>query len=328
MVGGPYYHYAGGANIPIPPTLPLIFSFHMAGTTLAALAALVITSTWLGVSDWRSRTVGRRAILACYVVAIAVNALAVTTAATQQQAGDAAGAVDRLIRSPIPATAIIIALLSGTVIASWRRGLLASGDAYAIPALLSMLLFVATPAAVAIYFIAAMAITLVASITKNVYNNMRHKDKLYGSILHKLHLLLFCYYGSGSDAPYAFVYNNDSDNKKYDSGDGGGRQQQEEEQQQQQRQDGSNGGGDGCAGSGSGGGMDGNAVTKVGTGTGTGTGTIRLRRDYDGEPFYGGQEKIWLMPGLPLLSGFAPATVFLFLFLLLHLHLLLPGIAP
>jgi hypothetical protein len=299
----------------------------MAGTTLAALAALVITSTWLGVSDWRSRTVGRRAILACYVVAIAVNALAVTTAATQQQAGDAAGAVDiyRLIRSPIPTTAIIIALLSGTVIASWRLGLLASGDAYAIPALLSMLLFVATPAAVAIYFIAAMAITLVTSITKNVYNNMRHKDKLYGSILHKLHLLLFCYYGSGSDAPYAFVYNNnDSDNKKYDSGDGGGRQQQEEEQQQQQRQDGSNGGSDGCAGSGSGGGMDGNAVTKVGTGTGTGT--IRLRRDYDGEPFYGGQEKIWLMPGLPLLSGFAPATVFLFL--LLHLHLLLPGIAP
>ncbi len=34
-----------------------------------------------------------------------------------------------------------------------------------------------------------------------------------------------------------------------------------------------------------------------------------VRRDYDSEQFYSGSAKTWLMPGLPLLAGFAPAIV-------------------
>jgi hypothetical protein len=152
--------------------------------------------------------------------------------------------IGKLMTGAIP-TAIIIALLFCTVIAFWKLGLMASGDAYAIPAFLSMLLFVATPAAVAVYFIAAIAITTIIFVAKNVRNNTRCKDRLYGPLWHRLYLMLFCYYGSGSDVRYVFVYNGEGAKRK---------------------------------------------------------------RDYDEEPFYEGEEKTWLVPGLPLLSGFAPAA--------------------
>lgn len=37
----------------------------------------------------------------------------------------------------------------------------------------------------------------------------------------------------------------------------------------------------------------------------------KVRRDYDREEYYNGKEKTWLVPGLPLLSGFLPATIVL-----------------
>jgi hypothetical protein len=53
-----------------------------------------------------------------------------------------------------------------------------------------------------------------------------------------------------------------------------------------------------------------------------GDGTVRhafqyggnaTRRDYDNEGYYAGKEKTWLVPGLPLLSGFLPAMMVLVL---------------
>jgi len=218
---------------------------------LVALAALLAASTWLGISDWRTRSVGLGAIRASYLVAVAVNALIVVivTVATDLPAIDV---LIELMLSAAPA-AIMIMILSSVVITFWKLGLLASGDAYVIPALLSMLLFAATPAVVAAYFIAAIASTSAVFVARNVYNNARYRDKMYGPLLHRLYLMLFCYYGSGSDIRYAFAY------------------------ERRQQQDGEYPG-------------------------------MKIRRDYDEEPFYQGKEKTWLVPGLPVLSGFAPAT--------------------
>ncbi|HEX7031956.1 MAG TPA: hypothetical protein VF172_03050 [Nitrososphaera sp.] len=226
---------------------------YSAAGEIVALAALVAASTWLGISDWRSRTVGIGSIRACYVVATAVNVVVAAMSMTT-----AAPAIDTTIKLIVKAapTAILIILLSCTVIAFWKLGLMASGDAYAVPALLSMLLFIATPAAVAAYFIAAMTTMLTIFAVKNVYNNLRYKGMLYGPLWHKLYLLLFCFYGSGSDIRYAF-----SLSRKQHNGD------------------------------------------RV---------ELKVKRDYDEEPFYEGKEKTWLVPGLPLLSGFAPATAIIF----------------
>lgn len=233
--------------------------FTTAAGQLAALATLMATSAWLGLSDWRSRTIGYSAIRICYVAAIAVNVLpfVMVVMAEHHPAGSMAGAIGELITNAVP-TATIIALLSGIIVMFWKLGLLASGDAYAVPAFLSMLLFVTAPAMVAVYFITAIAITAVIFVAKNIRNNMRHRSRLYGPLWHRLYLMLFCYYGNGSDVRYAFAYDGGSD----------------------------------CTG-------------------------IKIKRDYDEEPFYQGKEKTWLVPGLPLLSGFAPATAMLFFFFLL-----------
>ena len=223
-----------------------------AGQLVVALAALVATSTWLGISDWRSRTVGHGAIRACCAAAITVNALIAAMAIANAPAGIVdAITISKLMTGAIP-TAIIIALLSGAVIAFWKLGLMASGDAYAIPAFLSILLFAATPVAVAAYFITAIACTAVVFVARNVINNARYKNMLYGPLLHKLYLMLFCYYGSSADFRYAFAYKAQDDD-------------------------------DICV-------------------------RVKIRRDYDEDPFYQGKEKTWLVPGLPVLSGFAPAT--------------------
>ncbi len=218
---------------------------------LVALAGLLAASTWLGVSDWQTRAVGLGAMRASYLVAVAVNALIIVIVIVTTDL-PAIDVLSKLIVGTVPA-AIMIVMLSCIVIAFWKIRLLASGDAYAIPALLSMLLFVAAPAVVAAYFIAAIASTVVVFVARNVYNNARYRDKMYGPLLHRLYLMLFCYYGSGSDIRYAFAY----------------------ERRQQQ---------------------DGDYLG------------MKIRRDYDEEPFYQGKEKTWLVPGLPLLSGFAPAT--------------------
>lgn len=220
---------------------------------LVALAALLAASTWLGISDWRTRFVGLGAIRANYLVAVAVNALIVVivTVTADLPAIDASS---ELMRSAAPA-AIMIMILSSVVIAFWKLSLLASGDAQAIPALLSMLLFVAVPAVVAAYFIVAIAGTSTVFVARNICNNARYKNKLYGPPLHRLYLMLFCYYGSGSDIRYAFAY----------------------ERRQLQQEDGDYLG-------------------------------MKIRRDYNEEPFYELREKTWLVPGLPVLSGFAPAT--------------------
>ncbi|HXG06272.1 MAG TPA: hypothetical protein VNI77_02980 [Nitrososphaera sp.] len=249
-----------------------------------ALAALAITSTWLGISDWRSRTVGHGVIRVCYAVTITINMLIAAAAMVSSPANNMADAMSKLIAKAAP-TAIIIALLSGAVIAFWKLDLLASGDAYAIPALLTMLLLVATPAVVAIYFIAAMAGMAATFVAKNTLNNIRYRDRLYGPPWHRLYLMLFCYYGSSSDIRYAFAYKrkqqqgkkNDSSDNDYD-GDGNGN---------------GNGNGNGACGCGC---------------CGNNNDISEIRRDYDGEPFYEGKERMWLVPGLPLLSGFAPAA--------------------
>ncbi len=218
---------------------------------LVALAGLLATSMWLGVSDWRTRSVGLGAIRASYLVAVAVNALIVVMTMTTS-AAPVVDTITKLVANAAP-TAIMIVMLSSVVITFWKRGLLASGDAYAIPPLLSILLFAATPVTVAAYFITAMAGVAALFVARNVINNARYKDVLYGQLWHRLYLMLFCYYGSGSDIRYAFAH----------------------ERRQQQ---------------------DGDYLE------------MKIRRDYDEDPFYQGKEKTWLVPSLPVLSGFAPAT--------------------
>jgi hypothetical protein len=92
------------------------------------------------------------------------------------------------------------------MISFWRADLLAEGDALAVPAMLSMLPLVASPLAIILYFVFAMAFVLALSVAKNVHNNMRHREAAYGSVWHRLYLLLFCYYGDGKSCRYAFRY--------------------------------------------------------------------------------------------------------------------------
>jgi len=226
---------------------------------LVALAALGTAAICLGVSDWKRRTVDLRLVLACYGLAACVNIAilagslvgpdvdvskkASTTSTHKESAGESA------LETAYSAAGSILTVLflSGVMILFWRAGLLAEGDALAVPAMLSILLLMASPIVIILYFVSAMVFVLALSVAQNVCNNMRHRDAAYGALWHRLYLLLFCYYGDGDSCRYAFRY------------------------------------------------------------------SARVRRDYDDEKYYTGSEKVWFVPGLPLLLGFAPAIMVLLL---------------
>lgn len=217
---------------------------------MVALVALGGITTFFSFSDWKKREVDLRGILLAYCVATAVNAGLVL-----------------LGRAAInPAAAFSIIFLSSVLLAFWRHGLLAFGDVVAIPAMLLMLLTLPSSSSsiggaltVLLYFVAAIAFVAIISIAKNLRNNLRYRNELYGSLQQKMHLIFFCYYGDGGTLKHGFKYDDGNDNS------------------------------------------DNN----------------KIQRDYDREEYYDGKEKTWLIPGLPLLSGFLPATlVVMVLFLL------------
>ena len=226
----------------------------MSGMELVAFAALGTAAICLGMSDWKRRTVDLLLVLACYGLAACVNIAilagglvgpdvdaskkASTTSTHMKSAGESALETVQGAAGSI----LTVLFLSVVMILFWRAGLLAEGDALAIPSMLSMLPFVASAVAIFLYFVLAIAFILVVSVVKNARNNMRHRDAAYGALWHRLYLLLFCYYGDGESCRYSFTYSG------------------------------------------------------------------KIRRDYDGELYYRGSEKVWLVPGLPLLLGFAPAT--------------------
>lgn len=182
---------------------------------LVALAALGTVAIYLGTSDWKGRTVDLRLVLACYGLAACVN-IAVSLASPDMDVSRKASTITAKMESigesvletvRSAAGSILTALfLSVVMIAFWRAGLLAEGDALAIPATLSMLPFVASPVAIVLYFVSAMAFVLLLSVAQNVCNNMRHRDAAYGALWHRLYLLLFCYYGDGKSCRYACRY--------------------------------------------------------------------------------------------------------------------------
>lgn len=212
----------------------------------------------LGLSDWKRRTVDLRLVLACYGLAACVNIAilagslvspdvdvskkASTTSTHMESAGESALEILHSAAGSI----LTVLFLSGVMILFWRTGLLAEGDALAVPSMLSMLPIVASPVAIILYFVSATAFVLVLSVVNNARNNMRFRDVTYGPSWHRLYLFLFCYYGNRDSCRYAFRYSG------------------------------------------------------------------RTSRDYDTDVYYRESQKIWLVPGLPLLSGFAPATVILF----------------
>lgn len=226
---------------------------------LVALAALGTAAICLGVSDWKRRTVDLRAVLACYGLAACVNIAAILAGSlaspdvdVSKQGSTMSARLDSVGESALETvrsaagSILTVNFLSSVMATFWRVGLLASGDALAVPAILSMLPLVASPSEIILYFVSAMSFVLLTSMVTNVRNNMRHRNAAYGSFWHRLYLLLFCYYGDVDSCGYAFRYSG------------------------------------------------------------------RTRRDYDSETYYAGREKVWLVPGLPLLSGFVPATLVLF----------------
>lgn len=225
---------------------------------LVALAALGTAAICLGLSDWKRRTVDLRLVLACYGLAACVNIAAIpavslaspdmdvskkasTITAKMESIGESA--LETVLRAA--GSILTVVFLSVVIIAFWRAGLLAEGDALAVPAILSMLPLVTSPSGIILYFMSAMSFVLVLSAVNNARNNMRFRDLAYGPFWHRLYLLLFCYYGNGDSCRYAFRYSG------------------------------------------------------------------KTRRDYDTDVYYREGQKIWLVPGLPLLIGFAPATLIL-----------------
>lgn len=217
-----------------------------------SFAVLGVMSTYLGISDWKRREVELRQVLACYGISAACNAAAVVVMAAMAGPPPAVTSSGQIVVADIASSTIVTVLfLSGMVTVFWRLRLLAAGDALAVPAILSMLIFVAEPVEVILYFVAALMFVLAISLAENLRNNLRYRHMAYGPLWHRLYLLFFCRYGDGrqQSTGHSFVY----------------------------------------------------LPGRVGA-------NASSRRDYDKEPFYEGNEKTWLVPGLPLLSGFAPAT--------------------
>jgi hypothetical protein len=236
---------------------------------LVALAALGSISAYLGISDWNKRIVDLHGILVCYGIAACINLMVIltnshiilvlsdydiswkapTAPAWQLNMGKSAGATTTSIIDidHIAGSILTVIFLSGMLFAFYRIGLLASGDTLGIPAILAVLILVAEPIKIIVYFVSAMVFVLAISVARNLRNNVRCREALYGPLRRRLYLLLFCYYGDGAACKYSFSY------------------------------------------------------------------TGGTRRNYDRESYYIGKEKTWLVPGIPLLSGFMPAILVLLL---------------
>ncbi len=214
---------------------------------LVALAALGTAATFLGLSDWKRRSVDLRWILVCYGIAACINGAVVLADLAVSSSPQAAyrSATEAMKQST--GSVLAVTFLSSIVVLLHRLGLLASGDALSIPAMLGVIMLVSQPIEIILYFASAMAIVLAFFVARNVRNNVRYRDRAGGPFLHRLHLVLFCYYGSGYTCRHAFKY------------------------------------------------------------------ARSTRHDYDNDPYYTGKEETWLVPGLPLLSGFAPAVPVLFI---------------
>jgi|GEM_PF-3603381 len=235
---------------------------------LVALAALGSISAYLGISDWNKRLVDLRGILVCYGIAACINVMVIPTSsqiisfvpdydiswkaaavpAWQLDMSKSTGATTLSIDIDHASGSILtVMFLSSTMFMFHRLGLVASGDALGIPAILTVLMLVAEPIEIIIYFVSAMVFVLAISVARNLGNNVRWREALFGSLRRRLYLLLFCYYGDGAACRYSFRY------------------------------------------------------------------TGGTRRNYDRESYYVGTEKTWLVPGIPMLSGFMPAIVVLLL---------------
>ncbi len=234
---------------------------------LVALAALGSISAYLGISDWNKRIVDLHGIFACYGIASCINVMVILTnshiisvvpdfdifswkaptiSAWQLDIGKSAVETTSIIEIDHTAGSILTVIyLSSTMFMFYRLGLLASGDALAIPAILGVLMLVADPIAIIVYFVSAMVFVLAISVSRNLRNNLLCRQALNGPLWRRLYLMLFCYYGNGASCRYSFRY------------------------------------------------------------------TGGTRRNYDSESYYIGTEKTWLVPGVPLLSGFMPAILVL-----------------
>jgi hypothetical protein len=234
---------------------------------LVALAALGSISTYLGISDWNKRIVDLHGILVCYGVAVCINVMSILTSSViiislvpnydivswraptastwQVNTGESAGTT-MVIDHPSNSILTVI-FLSSMMFVFYRLGLLASGDALGIPAILAVLMLAAEPIEIITYFISAMVFVLAISVARNLRNNVRYREALHGPLVQRMYLLLFCYYGDNAACRYAFKY------------------------------------------------------------------TRGVRRNYDSDSYYAGKEKTWLVPGIPLLSGFMPAIPVLLL---------------
>jgi hypothetical protein len=233
---------------------------------LVALAVLGSISSYLGVSDWNNRSVSLHGILACYGVAVCINVMAILTSGIiisvvpnfdifswraptastwQVNTNEYVGA--STVIDHVSFSMLTVIFLSGMIFAFYRLGLLASGDALGVPAILAVLMLVAGPIEIIVYFVSAMVFVLAISVARNLRNNVRCRDALNGPLRRRLYLLLFCYYGDGAACRYSFRY------------------------------------------------------------------TGGTRRNYDSESYYIGTEKTWLVPGIPMLSGFMPAILVLLL---------------
>ncbi|WP_148701809.1 hypothetical protein [Candidatus Nitrososphaera evergladensis] len=217
-------------------------------------------SAYFGLSDWKTRVVDHRAILACYVLAVCVNSAIILTAAfttidkstsshestiSEWLAIIKESAIATILRAHGSIFAVLF--LACTLFVFYRLNLLALGDALAIPAMLVMLLLAARPIEIIVYFVSALVFVLAISVGRNLGNNVRCREALNGPLRRRLYLLLFCYYGDGAACRYSFRY------------------------------------------------------------------TGGTRRNYDRESYYVGTEKTWLVPGIPMLSGFMPAILVLLL---------------
>jgi hypothetical protein len=235
---------------------------------LVALAALGSISAYLGISDWNKRIVDLHGILACYGIAVCINVMVILTNShiisvvpdfdiSWKAAAEPAWQLD-MGKSAVATTSIIdidqvsisiftVIVLSSTMFMFYRLGLVASGDALGLLAILGVLMLVSEPIEIIVYFVSAMVIVLAISVARNLGNNVRCKEALNGPLRRRLYLLLFCYYGDGAACRYSFRY------------------------------------------------------------------TGGTRCNYDCESYYVGTEKTWLVPGIPMLSGFMPAILVLLL---------------
>lgn len=165
---------------------------------LVALATLGMVAAYLGVSDWKRCTVDLQAVLACHCIAACVNAVIIfgavltrpddgiswqISSTTLEGTGETAMETIRNAAGSI----LTLIYLSDTTFAFHRLGLLAAGDALVVPALLAMLMLVAQPVEIIVYFVFALVTVLAICVVRNVRNNLSFRHTAYGPLWHRLY---------------------------------------------------------------------------------------------------------------------------------------------